>query len=695
MELPPTPGERPDTPEPPATPALGDPLDQPTGDGSRTEPPPTATATISEQGIITGWSQEARHLLGYNAAHIMGRPATQLLADTSAPTAPPMPGQDHLTGTLTLRHHDGHALPLPVHAHRRTTTGGITEWLVTATTAGPTDQSPDRPIAETDAPSTTAPGAQARQDDSREAAGEEMAGEGALGEELLGEWAFTQSPCLQAIFDTDLRLIRANTGMQDALSRTQDQIRGLRLTDIAPGPAAEETEHTMRLALRTGHPQQAHTPLPAADGTDPCPPATLTPLKDPRGHTRALCLATHHPSHEHPSHHQQMHVMNDSGTHTAEPDIARHPRQRTTTMTLQRSLLPHTLPDQNALDIASRYLPAHTEAGVGGDWFDVIPLSGTRVALVVGDVPGHGIRASATMGRLRTAVRTLADVDLQPDELLTRLDDLVTHLTTEETDTTSGTGTTCLYAIYDPISRICTLARAGHPPPAAVDPNGHAYFLDLPAGPPLGLGTPPFESATTQLPEGTLLAFYTNGLLNPQYTDPDETLSSLLVALAQPSPSLDTTCDRILTTLLTHPPTDDIALLVARTKTLPTHRIATFDLPFHPATVARARHHATTQLTAWNLSHHTSTTELIVSELVTNAIRYGKPPIQLRLIHNTGTLITELHDTSHTTPHLQHAHPNDENGRGLYLIHQLTQHWGTRHTATGKTIWTEQSLTPP
>lgn len=254
------------------------------------------------------------------------------------------------------------------------------------------------------------------------------------------------------------------------------------------------------------------------------------------------------------------------------------------------------------------------------------------------------------MGRLRTAVRTLADVDLQPDELLTRLDDLVTHLTTEETDTTSGTGTTCLYAIYDPISRICTLARAGHPPPAAVTPDGQAYFLDLPAGPPLGLGTPPFESATTQLPEGTLLAFYTNGLLNPQHTDPDETLSSLLATLAQPSPTLNTTCDRILTTLLTHPPTDDIALLVARTKTLPTHHIATFDLPFHPATVARARHHATTQLTTWNLSQHASTTELIVSELVTNAIRYGKPPIQLRLIHNTGTLITELHDTSHTTP---------------------------------------------
>jgi serine phosphatase RsbU (regulator of sigma subunit) len=381
-----------------------------------------------------------------------------------------------------------------------------------------------------------------------------------------------------------------------------------------------------------------------------------------------------------------------TGIHNAR----RFTRERTTTMTLQRSLLPHTLPDQPALDIATRYLPAGTEAGVGGDWFDVIPLSGARVALVVGDVVGHGIRASATMGRLRTAVRTLADVDLPPDELLTRLDDLVLHLSTDEsstsTDITTGIGTTCLYAIYDPISRDLTHARAGHPPPAAATPDGDVYFLDTPAGPPLGLGGLPFETTTTTLDEGTLLAFYTNGLLNPRETDIDQTLDTLFTALARPSSGLETTCDRILTTLLTHPPTDDIALLIARTKTLQPQHVATWTLPHDPAVVTEARHRTTEQLTGWGLADAVFITELIVSELVTNAIRYGKPPIQLRLIHTDTTLTTEVTDYSSTSPHLRHAHTYDENGRGLYLIAQLTQRWGTRHTPTSKTIWTEQTL---
>lgn len=128
---------------------------------------------------------------------------------------------------------------------------------------------------------------------------------------------------------------------------------------------------------------------------------------------------------------------------------------------------------------------------MGGDWFDVIPLSGARVALVVGDVIGHGIHASAAMGRLRTAVHTLAGVDLSPDELLTRLDDLVIRLDRVETSegaepaasSAGEIGASCLYAAYDMVSRRCTLARAAHPPPAVVRHDGTVEFLDLPAGP--------------------------------------------------------------------------------------------------------------------------------------------------------------------------------------------------------------------
>jgi anti-sigma regulatory factor (Ser/Thr protein kinase) len=367
-------------------------------------------------------------------------------------------------------------------------------------------------------------------------------------------------------------------------------------------------------------------------------------------------------------------------------------------MTLQRSLLPQTLPAQAALEIASRYLPANTESGVGGDWFDVIPLSGARVALVVGDVVGHGMRAAATMGRLRTAVRTLADVDLPPDELLTHLDDLIIHLSADESGTegageaAGGIGTTCLYVVYDPVSRRCTLARAGHPPPAVVSPEGSVYLLDAPVGPPLGLGGLPFETLETELPEGSILALYTDGLLQARDHDIDEALDEMFAALSRPSATLDTVCDRVLTGLLTHRPEDDVALLVARTKALHADRVAVWDLPSDPSVVAQARRRSTDQLAAWGLEEAGFVTELMVSELVTNAIRYGRPPVQLRLIHEDSTLICEVSDSSSTAPHMRRARTFDEGGRGLLLVAQLAQRWGTRHAAVGKTIWAEQSL---
>ncbi|MFF5017005.1 SpoIIE family protein phosphatase [Streptomyces sp. NPDC001165] len=398
---------------------------------------------------------------------------------------------------------------------------------------------------------------------------------------------------------------------------------------------------------------------------------------------------------------EDLRIAEDLTAHAATGlhSVRRYSRARTTTMSLQRSLLPHTLPDQAALDIATRYLPAATKAGVGGDWFDVIPLSGARVALVVGDVVGHGMRASATMGRLRTAVRTLADVDLPADELLTHLDDLVLRLAADEgsadpaAETAGGIGTTCLYAVYDPVSRHCTLARAGHPPPAVVTPDGTVRFIDVPPGPPLGLGGLPFEAFETELPEGSLLALYTDGLLEARDHDIDEALDKLFGALVRPAPTLDAVCDRVLTELLSHRPDDDIALLVARTRALHADRVAAWELDSDPSVVARARKHTSDQLSAWGLDEATFTTELMVSELVTNAIRYGRPPIQLRLIHQDSTLICEVYDSSGTTPHMRRARIFDEGGRGLLLVAQLAKRWGTRHDRVGKTVWAEQTLT--
>jgi PAS domain S-box-containing protein len=376
----------------------------------------------------------------------------------------------------------------------------------------------------------------------------------------------------------------------------------------------------------------------------------------------------------------------------------RYTRERTHALTLQRSLLPSDLPKQAAVEVAYRYLPAGTGAGVGGDWFDVVPLSGTRVALVVGDVVGHGIQASAAMGRLRTAVRTLADVDLPPDELLTHLDDLVIHLTSHDDtadsrirDDIGEIGATCLYAVYDPVSRICTLASAGHVPPVVLLPDGTASVVRLSPGPLLGVGGLPFESTELELPEGSLLAFCTDGLVETRDRDIGLGLDRLCESLTGPVSSLEATCNAVLKALLPDSPADDVALLLARTRALHADQVAAWYLPSDPAIVADARAQASRQLAAWGLEDAAFVTELVVSELVTNAIRYGAVPIGMRLIRDR-TLICEVSDASNTAPHLRRARTYDEGGRGLQMVAQLTQGWGTRQTTVGKTIWAEQAL---
>ncbi|MER5405872.1 SpoIIE family protein phosphatase [Streptomyces sp. NPDC002769] len=373
----------------------------------------------------------------------------------------------------------------------------------------------------------------------------------------------------------------------------------------------------------------------------------------------------------------------------------RYTKERTTALALQRSLLPQAMTGQAAVEFASRYLPAVSRAGVGGDWFDVIPLSGTRVALVVGDVVGHGIHASVTMGRLRTAVWTLADVDLPPDELLTHLDDLVGHLAGDDGATGGEIGATCLYAVYDPVSRRCTVAAAGHPPPVALFPDGTVRAVEVSAGPMLGVGGLPFESTELDLPEGTVLALFTDGLVEARDLDVDTGTTALGEALSTPTAGdLEDVCDNVLKAMLPQRPSDDVALLLARTRALDAEQVSVWDLPADPAVVAEARRHATEQLTRWGLDEIACVTELVVSELVTNAIRYGGAPIQLRLIRDRA-LICEVSDASSTSPHLRRARTYDEGGRGLLLVAQLTDRWGTRTTCAGKTIWAEQTLPVP
>jgi serine phosphatase RsbU (regulator of sigma subunit)/anti-sigma regulatory factor (Ser/Thr protein kinase) len=373
----------------------------------------------------------------------------------------------------------------------------------------------------------------------------------------------------------------------------------------------------------------------------------------------------------------------------------RYTREHNTALALQRSLLPRGRPEQSAVDVATRYLPA--QAGVGGDWFDVIPLSGARVALVVGDVVGHGLHAAATMGRLRTAVHNFCSLDLSPEDLLTHLDDLVGRLdrgegwAAENSPDSGIVGATCLYAVYDPVSRRCTLTRAGHPQPAIVDPDGTVTFVDLPSGPPLGLGGMPFETVELELAEGSQLVLYTDGLIEDRHRDIDTGLDSLATVLARAGRPPEETCEAVLDALLPARPNDDVALLVARTHTLGPDRVATWDLPSDPAVVSRSRAAVTEQLAAWGLEELSFTVELVASELVTNAIRHATGPVRLRLLRDRA-LICEVSDGSGTSPRLRRAKTEDEGGRGLFLVAQLTERWGTRYTPEGKIIWTEMPL---
>lgn len=327
----------------------------------------------------------------------------------------------------------------------------------------------------------------------------------------------------------------------------------------------------------------------------------------------------------------------------------------------------------------------------------MIPLPGARVGLVVGDVVGHGLTAAATMGRLRTAVRTLADIDLPPEELLTHLDDIVSN--TADTDAAPAfgldavacdVGATCLYAAYDPVVGICTLASAGHLPPIMMSPQGKAHSVEVPVGPPLGLSSLPFESTEIAVPEGSVLALFTDGLIETRDQDIDARLEQLRGLLEQPCESLDELGDGILDALLVPERSDDVALLLARTRVLDRTQVGRWDIPADPSVVADVRRSVCERLSEWELEESAFSAELIVSELVTNAIRYGGGSIRLQLIKDD-TLIYEVWDGSTTTPHLRRAQPSDEGGRGLFLVAQLTQRWGTRYTREGKVVWAEQA----
>ncbi|MEV4193472.1 SpoIIE family protein phosphatase [Streptomyces toxytricini] len=386
-------------------------------------------------------------------------------------------------------------------------------------------------------------------------------------------------------------------------------------------------------------------------------------------------------------------------------------REHERALILQRSLLPPGDPEAAGLDIACRYLPGNAATEVGGDWFDVIELPGHRTALVVGDVMGRGLRAAVAMGELRTAVRTLALLDLEPAEVLSALDEIArglgapggsqqasrAALHSRDADRSEVYLATCVYAVYDPVTRRCTIANAGHMPPVLVEPAepGAApragLLLEVPPGMPLGVGGEPFEEVEVDLPEGALLALYTDGLVESRDHPLEEGLRGLRHALTDPARPLEDICDHVLNTLDTRHGEDDIALLMARVQGLPVDAVGDWHLPRDARSVGRARELARAKLPAWGLEGLLDTTELLVSELVTNALRYGEGDIRLRLLLDR-TLVCEVWDANLVQPRRRRARDTDEGGRGLQLVGLLSAGWGTRRTHRGKTVWFELPL---
>ncbi|MFJ6423921.1 ATP-binding SpoIIE family protein phosphatase [Streptomyces hydrogenans] len=377
--------------------------------------------------------------------------------------------------------------------------------------------------------------------------------------------------------------------------------------------------------------------------------------------------------------------------------------EHTRAQELQRGLLPRALPSLPSISAGARYLPAGQSDEVGGDWYDVIRLSSDRVALVVGDVMGHGVTEAVTMARLRTAVRTLADLDIPPDDLFAHLGDLVRGLGDDSY-------ATCLYAEYDPVTRICTFSSAGHPLPIVVHPDGTVVRPGPAVDPPLGAAEPPFATHELHLPDNSLLVFCTDGLVESATRDIDEgldqlersvsravaqsTLSSAVRRDEELEPALDRLCDAVMADLLPdrEHTDDDAVLLVVHTRGMPDGDVASFGLPDDPRAAGEARRHVREQLALWGLTDLEMTTELVVSELVGNVIRHASGPARMRLLRGT-SLICEVYDASPTTPRIRRAASTDEGGRGLQLVAAVSRRWGTRFLSEGKCIWSEQPLT--
>ncbi|WP_103504503.1 MULTISPECIES: SpoIIE family protein phosphatase [Streptomyces] len=462
---------------------------------------------------------------------------------------------------------------------------------------------------------------------------------------------------------------------------------------VPNGPLAE-TMRNVRPVFADG--EVARGALQELTGPDQLLPAgdraILAPL---RGHRRVTGIAVFVRRPDTVAFtHDDLQVAAQLATHTAlgVDKAVLYGREASIADELQRTMLPDRLPQPTGVRLAHRYLAAAQSARVGGDWYDAIPLPGSRMALVVGDVMGHSTTSAAIMGQLRTTVQTLAGLDLPPEEVLRHLDEQAQRLGEDRM-------ATCLYAVYDPVAHTITAANAGHPPPVLLHVDGTTELVDLPPNAPIGVGGVDFETITLSAPAGSTLVLYTDGLVESRSRDVSTGVDQLRALLTETArltrpgaaAPLEALCDEILDIAGPGDRDDDIALLAAQFEGVAPEDVVLLRLPPRADSVRLARRQVRDSLTRWGLEDLLDSVELLVSEVVTNAVRYAERPVTLRLLR-TEALRCEVGDDVPQLPRLRQAGPADEGGRGLVLVQRLARRWGATRLGTGKLVWFEMTV---
>ncbi|MEU0375252.1 SpoIIE family protein phosphatase [Streptomyces sp. NPDC006283] len=475
----------------------------PSGPGGLLDVLNVAAVLLDAEGRIDLWSPQAENLFGYSAEEALGQYAGHLLIDevhlekVLALFAQVMESGESWAGVFPVRHKDG-STRLVEFRNMRLQDNQRDYYALGLASDQVTLRRVERNLS-------------------------------------LSAQLVSQSPIGLGVLDTDLRYISVNPAEERMNGVPAAEHVGRHVHEVLPflDPSFESA---MREVLATGTPildQYTVGRTPADQDNDHAWSISFYRLEDPSGNVLGVATSS----------------VDVTDRHRAVEE------QRRTALTLQRSLLPQAPPQRPGLDVAFRYLPAQATIEIGGDWFDVIPLSGGKTALVVGDVMGSGVAAAATMGQLRTATRTLADLDLAPAQVLRHLDRVIDGL---------DTIATCVYAVYDPRAAQCCVSLAGHLPPVLHHRKGACELLDLPTGAPLGGCDVAFATTCLAIEPGDQLVLYTDGLVETRDQPIDSRLDELLHLLDHSDRSLDDTCDLLLRTLRRQGDHDDVALLIAQ-----------------------------------------------------------------------------------------------------------------------------------